>query len=134
MEEKDLPKPFFKPMDQLVGSGKYRKPVRDQIQTLLDHIRKGCLSDPPGVVLHRENPITGQIFCSRGTSSCETDNLWLDALTGTSLGIARADRLISTYLAISNHRKEIKRTGKDPRRSLTTHRTEKHGFINSMVQ
>jgi hypothetical protein len=84
-----LPQPFFKPMN-----AERRKLISDQLR----HITKGCLSDPPGIVLHRQNALTGKTMCCRGTPSCENANLYLDLLTGKSLGIARADRLTATFL------------------------------------
>jgi hypothetical protein len=126
-----LPKPFFKPMSKVVDN-KRRKSVSDIIATLLGHIKDDCLSDPPDVVLHRQNPKTKKIYCCRGTPSCENDNLHIDALTGKSIGIGRADRLLSTYFEVSNDRKRCNRNGETMEHCFFSHRTERFGMINSL--
>ena len=88
-----IPKPFFKPMSKVIDN-KSKKTVSDVIATQLGHIKADCLSDVPGIVLHRQNPRTKKIFCCRGTPSCENDNLHIDMLTGKSLGVGRGDRLL----------------------------------------
>jgi hypothetical protein len=55
-----VPKPFFKPMSSHVLEKNRKSFV---ILTLMDHVKNGCLLDPPGVVLHRMNPKTKRIKC-----------------------------------------------------------------------
>jgi hypothetical protein len=127
----DLPRPFFKAMTKVVDS-KTKKTVSDVINTQIGHIKDDCLSDPPGVVLHRQNPKTKKIYCCRGTPSCENDNLYIDGLTGKSVGIGCADRLLSTYFEISNDRKKRNRSGEETNDCLFSHRTERFGMVNSL--
>jgi hypothetical protein len=122
-ERSPLPKPFFKPMSRT---------LRNELNTLIGHIRSGCLSDVPGVSLHKMNPTTGKIFCCRGTNSNKNDNLYLRLLCGKHLGIARADRLISTYLEVSNDQKRVSRLGEGSEASNITYRTERLAMINSL--
>jgi hypothetical protein len=100
-----LPCPLSKAMSQKVGPS--QKQVSQVIAGFPTHIKKGCLSDVPGVVLHRMNPKTGKIYCCRGTPSNKNNNLYLDELTGKHVGVGRAHMLISTYLEISNDQKPI---------------------------
>ena len=119
-----LPSPFFK-----LNNSSLVDAVR---KTQLKCITEGYLSDPVGVTLHRKNPATGKIYCCRGTNSNETDNLYLRLLTGNHIGVARADRLISTYLEMSNDRKRMNRLGEMT--DLFTHKTETLALINSMAR
>ena len=82
--------------------------------------------------LYFRNPKTNRLYCCRGTNSNETDNLYLKLLTGHHLGIGRADRLISTYLEISNERKKVNRLGESY--DMFCYKTEKLGFINSLYK
>ena len=97
-----LPKRFFKSKRDVVTAVS-----RKQLATVSD----GFLSDPVGVELYSQNPSTGQLFCYRGTNSNENDNFHLRKLTDASLGVAEADRVISTYFELANDRKRLKRLG-----------------------
>jgi len=99
----------------------------------LGHIDKGCLSDPSGFSLHHKNPETGNVTCCRGTNSIENDNLYLDQLTGKAVGIAKADRLITTFFELGNDRKMTSRLGRQKDWSdVFTSRAEELALINSM--
>jgi hypothetical protein len=127
-----FPTPFFKSMTHRL---KDRKTVRDAILNLLEHVRKGCLSDVPGINLYRMNPETQKVFCCRGTSSNETDNFFINCITGTSVGIGRCERLLSTFFEVSNERKRCFRMGECKNKDMFfTHRTERLGMINSYTR
>ena len=126
-----MPKPFFEPLTKVLDS-KTKKTVSDYIATMISHVKNNCLSDRKGVVLHRQNPKTKKIRCCRGTPSCENDNLYIDTLTGKSLGVGRADRLLSTYFEVSNDRKKSRRNGEELAECLFTHQTERFGMVNSL--
>ena len=130
-DKSPLPQPYFKPMSKVIDN-KTKKTVSDAIATQIRHVKDDCLSDPPGIVLHRQNARTKKIFCCRGTPSCENDNLYIDALTGKSLGVGRCDRLLSTYFEITNDRKRWTRIGECTDGCLFTHRTERFGMVNSL--
>ena len=85
-----LPKPSFKPLTKVVDF-KLKKTVSDIISTQLSHVKEDCLSNPVGVIFHRQNPRTKKVLCCCGTPSCKNDNLYIDYLTGKSLGIGRGD-------------------------------------------
>ena len=120
----ELPKPFFKPLN-----ADRRKLLANQ----MEHVVRGCLSDPPGMDLHQKNPETGKATCCRGTNSIENDNLCLDQLTGKAIGIAKADRLITTFFELGNDRKMTSRLGRQADWSdVFTNRTEELALINSM--
>jgi len=97
-----LPKRFFKSKRDVVTAVS-----RKQLATVSD----GFLSDPVGVELYSQNPSIGELFCCRGTNSNENDNFHLRKLTDASLGVAEADRVISTYFELANDRKRLKRLG-----------------------
>ena len=124
-DNSELPKAFFKPFN-----ADRRKIMANQ----MSHVDKGCLSDPEGLDIHHLNPETGNITCCRGTNSIENDNLHLDNLTGKAIGIAKADRLITTFFEMGNDRKRIARLGQQQEWSdLFTVRTEGLALINSMM-
>jgi hypothetical protein len=98
----------------------------------MSHVRKGCLSDPPKDVirLHRINPVTGKGFSGRSTGTNENDNMFLNRLLNTpSIGLARAERIISDHYEASNAKKEVSRLGGQQH---LTNRTEKLYAVNSM--
>jgi hypothetical protein len=123
----ELPNPFFRTM-----TPKLKKLLNEQ----WSHIETNCLSDPPGVVLHRQNPTTGKTFCCRGRPSCENANLYLDLLTGKHLGVNRADRLTSCFFELLNHRTRITRLGELPngKSGLSTIQTERIGMLNTLAR
>jgi hypothetical protein len=93
------------------------------------------LSDVPGINLYRLNPETQKLYCCRGTSSNETDNFFINCITGTSVGIGRCDRLLSTFFEVTNERKRCYRMGESKRNdTFFTHRTERLGMINSFTR
>ena len=116
----DMPLRFFK------NSRETEAIIRSQ----LDHVRKGCLSDPPAVSLHHQNPRTGQFYCRRGTSSIESDHRGLDEMTGTHIGVGLCDRKCSTYFETLNEKKRVNRLGE---KDYGTHRTETLALINSLA-
>jgi len=80
----------------------------------LEHVKKGCLSDPHMDVaeLHRFNKTTLKTFSARGLSSIEVDNRWvLNSLNTPSVGLTRAERITWGYCEASNDRKKAKRLG-----------------------
>jgi hypothetical protein len=116
---------FFKPMTDA---------VKHQIQLQLDHIRNGCLSDPPKekVPITRVNPVTKDAFTARSTGTNEVDNRYLNRLLDTpSVGIARAERLISDHYERSNDRKRCRRLGEP---EAISYRTERLYFLNSIAK
>jgi hypothetical protein len=91
-------------MPNTAGSSRFFKPMTDavkhQIHLQLDHIRNGCLSDPPAdkVPITRVNPVTNAAFTARSTGTNEVDNRYLNRLLDTpSVGIARVERLIGDH-------------------------------------
>ena len=125
-----FPTPFLR-MSQRVKVGCSYKVVRDVMLTNLQHIKDDCLSDVPGVELYRRNKKTGKLFCCRGSSSNETDNMYLDLLTGKSIGVGRCDRLCHTFFEVSNFNKGMNRLGEEDNTCLPTHRTDKKAIVNS---
>jgi hypothetical protein len=126
------PTPFFKSMTHKVLG---RKTVRDAILNQMDHIKKDCLSDVPGINLYQMNADDNKVYCCRGTSSNETDNFFINCITGSSVGIGRCDRLLSTFFEVSIERKRCYRMGESKRNDLFfTHRTERLGMINSFTR
>ena len=118
-----LPNHIFKPMTPKI--------CRD-INNQLGHIDAGCLSDPPGVTLHKRNPVNNKIFCCRGTNSNKNDNLYIDKLTGNQNGIGRADHLLSTYFKLSNDWKRFNQLGEDVSQFVTC-KTEQLALANSLA-
>jgi len=117
----ELPKPFFKPMNA---------DCRWAMANQLLHIDKGCLSDPVGFSLHHKNPESSNVTCCRGTKN---DNLYLDQLTGKTVGITKADRLITSFFELGNDRKMVLRLGRQKDWSdIFTSCTEELALINSM--
>jgi hypothetical protein len=121
--------------------GKKRRFFRvmtDEVCRLVDnqmkHVIKGCLLDPPKEVvkIHQVNPVTGKAFSGRSTGTNENDNMFLNRLLNTpSIGLSRAERVISDHYEASNEKKQVSRLGGDEQ--LTTH-TEKAYAINSIAK
>jgi len=62
------------------------------IMNQLEHVKKGCLSDPPDYKLKifMTNPKTGKTFAARSTGHNENDNRYLNRLLDTpSVGLTR---------------------------------------------
>lgn len=112
---------------------KFNKDLRDLIKSQLDHVRTGCLSDPDPnwFCVHRTNPVTGKSFTCRGTSSNESDNLQLEFLTGKSIGITRAIRLLGDFFERSNDNKRINRLGEE---DYKTYRIEALLLIRTLAR
>jgi len=72
------------------------------IQDQLQHIRNGCLSDPPNISMHHENPKTKAHFCWRGNSSTESDHHGLGQLTGSHIGVGLCDHKASACFEMLN--------------------------------
>jgi len=91
----------------------------------VDHIRKGCLSDPTAdvVKMHRCNPRTKKTHTARGTSSLENEWLFIHhhILSTPSIGLTRAEKLLHNYFEASNDKKRVSRLGEEPE---VTSRTE----------
>jgi hypothetical protein len=120
-----LPKSFFKPL-----TAELRSLIKDQIK----HVDHRCLFNPPNLLIHRKNPITGKIYSCRETSSIENVNLYLDALTGKAIGIAQADRTISTFFEIAIERAKVTHLGQHVAGGdAFNYRTEKLAMINSLT-
>jgi len=98
----------------------------------LEHVKKGCLSDPPFEIvgLHRHNARTKKTHTGRGSSSIEVDNRYvLAALPTSAVGLTRAVRVISDYYEASNDRKRVRRLGEAPSPSTRTEQMQAlHGF------
>ena len=117
---------FFKPMTDK---------LRRKLETQKSHVTNGCLSDPSfaatGVRIHRVNPKTGKARTGRSTGTNENDNmLVLRTLNSPTVGVARADRVISDHCEQSNEKKKVNRLGEEP---AITHRTEKIYWVNSLA-
>lgn len=117
--------------------GRYLKPMNREVLKLIgnqmDHVRKGCMSDPHKSIvrIHRVNPMNGKAHAARSTGSNENDNVWLNRLLNApSVGIARAERVASDHCEESNGRKEVSRLGGEEQ---LTQRTEKPCAINSVA-
>jgi len=127
-------KRYLKPFDFKVKKGARYIPVRQLIHNQLEHVRKGCLSDPPAqiVKVHRINARTGEAKSARGTGGNENQHRELNAaLDAPSVGIARAERIIDACYEMSNDRKMVKRLGM---KEQPTYRTDKLLFLNSLAQ
>ena len=127
-------KRYLKPFDFKVKKGARYIPVRQLIHNQLEHVRKGCLSDPPAqiVKVHRINARTGEAKSARGTGGNENQHRELNAaLDAPSVGIARAERIIDDCCEMSNDRKMVKRLGM---KEQPTYRTDKLLFLNSLAQ
>ena len=127
-------KQHLKPFDFRVKKGSRYATVRQLINNQLEHVRKGCLSDPPSEVvkIHRVNPRTGEAKSARGTGGNENQHRELNAvLDSPSVGIARAERIIDDCYEMSNDRKMVKRLGM---KEQPTFRTDKLVFLNSLAQ
>jgi len=116
--ESDLRRTTADGVDGDVASeGRFFKRGAETLNTIvnqLEHVKKGCLSDPhmSVVELHRFNKTTLKTCSARGSSSIEVDNRWvLNALNTPSVGLTRAERIIWDYYEASNDRKKIKRLG-----------------------
>ena len=122
------------PFDRSPPAQTYFTPNKNLKQKVIEkqmkHVDKNCLSDPPGVTLHYTNPETGVTKTSRGTSSNENTNMMLETLIGRHCGVARADRIMTTFFEEDNDRKMIKRLGY---KDYGTHRHESLFVINSMA-
>jgi hypothetical protein len=108
--------------------------IRKAIDNQMGHVRKGCLSDPPKelVSIHRINPVNGKGFSARSTGTNENDNMFLNRLLNTpSIGLARAERVISDHYEQSNGKKEVSRQGGPEH---ITARTEKLYTLNSVAK
>lgn len=120
-EKKLLAGFFFKPLKSDGFDG--YKLIRQQ----LSHIKKGCLSDPEDVGVHFYNSGLDIWHTMRGTSGLEADNKLIDELTGNSIGIELADRLLWNFFEQSNDRKRIQRCGEI---DYGASKTETLAFIN----
>ena len=101
----------------------------------MEHVRKGCLSDPPAscVKIHRFNPRTKKTYAARSTGTNENDNRGLNRLLDTpSVGLTRADRLIHNYYEKSNDNKRINRLGESPEQTTRIEQLQMlHGLAKS---
>lgn len=95
-------------------SGRHFKPMNRELRELIDnqmqHVRKGCLSDPHKSVvrIHQVNPLTYKAHTAQSTGSTEDDNVWLNRPLNTpTVVIARAERAMSDHHEESNGRKEV---------------------------
>jgi hypothetical protein len=107
--------------------------VRSAINNQLKHITKGCISDPQKEVInmHRVNPTNQKAYTTRSTGTNENDNMQLYRLLNSpTVGIHRAERVISDHYEQSNDRKKVSRLGEH---QLCTHRTEKLYVLNSIA-
>ena len=114
--------------------GPRRIQIRQLLNNQLEHVQKGCLSDPPSdiIKIHRVNPKTKEVKTARGTGGCENDHRWLnDLLEAPSVGIARAERVIDDFYEMSNDRKLVNRLGM---KEQPTYRTDKLLFLNSLAR
>ena len=118
--EADKPLRFFK------NSRNTENIIKEQLK----HVRLGCLSDPSGVSMHHQNPVTGKFYCRRGTSSIESDHRGLDEMTGTHIGVGLCDRKSTTYFEMLNEKKRVNRLGET---DCGTHRTETLALVNSLA-
>jgi len=109
-EEQPQRKRYLKHFDTYVKKGPRRVRIRQLINNQVEHVEKGCLSDPPSdiVKIHRINPRTKEVRSARGTGGCENDHRWLnDLLDAPSVGVARAERVIDDFYEMSNDRKLV---------------------------
>ena len=120
------------PLPKLFLKNFHSQKVQDVISHQMSHVKEGCLSDPDPTVfnIHRQNS-KGKVYVARGTNTNEADNLYLDQLTGKSIGLARADRLLWTFFEQSNDRKRINRLSEDDH---GTFHTESLALINGLAK
>lgn len=136
--EKDLEADKSRIANQAVAKeSRFFKPGAVTLNTMLnqmEHIKKGCLSDPSDEVvsLFRHNKRTKKTFTARGTGTNEIDNRYLNRLLDTpSVGLTRADRILHDCYERSNDRKLVNRLGQEPR---VTSRSEQVGMLKALAK
>jgi len=99
----------------------------------MEHVKKGCLSDPDASVvkIHRYNPKTKKTYSARSTGSNEVDNRCvLNSMETPTISITKADIKFNNYYEGSNDRKRVNRLGEDPQ----LHRSEQIQMLHGMAQ
>jgi len=115
---------------------RFLKPGPETLNTInnqLEHVRRGCLSDPPAdiVPIHRINTKTGKVYTARSTGSVEVAWRYIHHILDTpSIGFTRAEQVINNYLEVSNDKKKTSRLGQEPE---VTSRTEQLQALHSMA-
>mgnify|MGYP000263817394 CR=1 FL=1 len=115
-------KRFFKPGAETINV----------IMNQLQHVRRGCLSDPCDSMLqiHRHNPVTGKTHTARGTGGNEASwrctNRLLDA---PSIGITRAEQATNNCFEADNDRKRVRRLGEAPEETSRTEQLRSLGTL-----
>lgn len=100
-------KRFFKP-----GTG-----ALNAIVNQLEHVKKGCSSDPPADVfpVHWHNPTTKKTCTARCTGGNEAAWQHNKCLLDTpAIGLSRAKQVINNYIEADNDRKRVSRLGGQP--------------------
>jgi len=94
------------------------------IANQLEHVRKGCLSDPTSdaVKIHQFNAKTKKTHTARGTSSLENEWLFIHhhVLSTPATGLARAEKALHNCFEASNDKKRVTRLGEEPEVSART--------------
>jgi hypothetical protein len=108
--------------------------VREEVKKQMKHVTNDCLSDPPTelVNIFRHNAVKDIVYVARGTNTNERDNLDLaNILSATHIGVHRADRIMSCFFEMKNHRKSIVRCGE---KDNGTDELEKLLLLNSFAK
>jgi len=103
------------------------------INNQMQHVRNGCLSDPPAsfIKIHRINEKTGKVYSARSTGSVEVCWRCLHHMLDTpSISFTRAEQTINNYFEMSNDRKKVTRLGQE---AEVTTRTEQLQALHAMA-
>lgn len=140
--EKDLELERLKTMatstpTSTLNEKRFLKPGALTLNTIvnqMEHVKAGCLSDPPSEVIkiHRVNPTTGKAFTACGTGGNEASWRYINRLLDTpSIGITRAEQVIHNYFEGDNDRKRVSRLGEQPEESSRTEQLQAlHGLAS----
>lgn len=89
----------------------------------MEHVKKGCLSDPASTVfpVHRHNQTTQKTHTARGTGGNEAAWRCINRILDTpAIGLSRADQVINNYFEADNDKKRVSRLGEKPEETSRT--------------
>jgi len=89
----------------------------------MEHVKKGCLSDPASTVfpVHRHNQTTQKTYTARGTGGNEAAWRYINRILDTpAIGLSRADQVINNYFEADNDKKRVSRLGEKPEETSRT--------------
>ena len=115
--EKDAEVDRLQTMGASNNEKRFFKPGAATLNTIvnqMEHVKKGCLSDPPSeiVSIHRCNQTTGMSHAARGTGGNEAAWRHINRLLDTpSIGISRAEQVVHNCFEGDNDRKRVSRLG-----------------------